>query len=467
MRTTENFKELGMKVEEPTFQKYYRAGLLENTDEEFLTNTVKPYWNSYLHEEVETSIHAAFHSVAGFKDHRVVPQYVMWDIVMPFLNDMSMTGAYSDKNLYDILFQAEKSPQTYIKRIDYKFYDGKNKPLTKKEAETVVTNLEEAIIKPSNRDNGNGIQKIKIVDSAVQMGEETIGFNDLIDLAGPNFIVQEVIRQHPVMAAPHPHSVNTLRMVTLRWNNEIHYCLTFARFGSNGAVQDNAGAGGVCVGITDEGYFVKQAVDEHANVMEKHPTTGFDFKNTSSRIPDFEKYIAFVKKLHQKVLHHHYVSWDIAVGEDGEPIFLEANFRGAAWLYQLASQRPVLGSLTTEIFDEINRLERAEEIDLLKVSPADAAKKKKIRTLRRRVRRLKRETEQGKAEKEQEKAEKETLTSENERMNKKVKRQRRKIKRMQREAEEQLKWKEDLTNSSYWKATLPLRKVLLHQRKEE
>lgn len=460
MKEIEEFEKLGMKVEEPTYQRYYKAGLLKNVDEEFLNHKVKSYWNPYLEESVDTAIHAAFHTIAGYKEHKVVPQRVMWDTVMPFLNDMSMLGAYSDKNLYDILFQAERSPETYIKRVDYKYYNGKNEPITREEAEKVISDLKEAIIKPSNRDNGNGIQKIKIADGAVQVSGETVTFNELGQQTGPNFIVQEVIKQHPVMSAPHPDSVNTLRMVTLRWNNKIHYCLTFARFGTNGAVQDNAGTGGICVGITDEGYFVNQAVDEHANVMDKHPSTDFDFKKTSSRIPNFDTYIEFVKKLHQKVLHHHFVSWDIAVGADGEPIFLEANFRGAVWLYQLASQKPVLGEWTTEIFDEINRLNNAGEIDLVKVSPSAAASKKKIKSLRRRVQRLKKELEQ-------EKSEMKALTNENYLLNKKVKRQRRKMKRVQSEAEQQLKWKENLVSSPYWKATAPFRKVLLSSKRKE
>ncbi|WP_147803685.1 sugar-transfer associated ATP-grasp domain-containing protein [Alkalicoccus halolimnae] len=460
MRKIEDFEEMGMDTDDPAFKRYYKAGLLEEADGKFLNHKVKSYWSPYLDDSVDTSIHAAFHSIAGYEEPKVVPQKVMWDIVMPFLNDMSMQPAYSDKNLYDILFQAERSPETYVKRIDYKYYDGKNKPLTGDEAEKIISGLEEAIVKPSNRDNGSGIQKIKIVDEIIQVNGEAIEFNDLEHQLGSNFIVQEVIQQHSVMSEPHPESVNTLRMVTLRWNNEIHYCLAFARFGTNGAVQDNAGTGGVCVGITDEGDFVTQAVDEHANVMEKHPTTDFDFKQTLSRIPNFDTYIEFVKRLHERVLHHHFVSWDIAVGENGEPIFLEANFRGATWLYQLASQKPVLGELTTEIFEEINRLKQAEEIDLLKVSPSAAASKKKIKGLRKRVQRLKKEAVQ-------ESLEKEALVGENQRLGKRVKRQRRKMKRVRREADEQLKWKENLVSSSYWKVTAPIRKVLLNNRGKE
>ncbi|WP_444685233.1 sugar-transfer associated ATP-grasp domain-containing protein [Alkalicoccus luteus] len=459
-KNNNTFSTLGIRTDEPAFKRYQEAGLLEEIDETFLQETVKTYWEPFLDEEVDTSIHAAFQNVSGYAEKRVVPQRVMWDIVMPFLNDMSMKDSYSDKNLYDILFQAERSPETYLKRIDYKYYNGHNRPLSRQEAESIMLKSKEAIVKPSNRDNGMGIKKIRISNKSLYTGDKKISLKELENEVGSHFIVQEVIKQHPVMAEPHPESVNTLRMVTLRWNNEIHYCLTFARFGTGGAVQDNAGTGGVCVGISDDGEFLKQAVDEHAHVMKKHPTTGFDFENTNHVIPNFDEYIHFVKKLHEKVLHHHFVSWDIAVGSEGEPIFLEANFRGATWLYQLASQKPVLGDFTTAIFEEIARLKASKEIDLLKVSPSAATSKKKIRNLRKRVRRLKQEIESKEHEIQKIEMNINNLEQSVSELNKKKRSQRKKIKQLQQEIQEWNKWKEDLINSKYWKASAPLRKVL-------
>jgi len=51
---------------------------------------------------------------------------------------------------------------------------------------------------------------------------------------GENFLVQKRIEQHPVTAKPHPASVNTLRMLTLRWEGEIRNLLSYIRIGTGG-----------------------------------------------------------------------------------------------------------------------------------------------------------------------------------------------------------------------------------------
>ncbi|WP_445000719.1 sugar-transfer associated ATP-grasp domain-containing protein [Halomonas mongoliensis] len=66
-------------------------------------------------------------------------------------------------------------------------------------------------------------------------------------------------------------------------------------------------------------------------------------------IKNFESYVEFVKALHNDIPHHHLVSWDIAVGDDEQPIFIEHNFAGLMWLYQAATGRPIFGDLTDEV----------------------------------------------------------------------------------------------------------------------
>ena len=143
-------------------------------------------------------------------------------------------------------------------------------------------------------------------------------------------------------------------MVTLRWNNEIHHLLTFARIGSNNDVRDNASAGGVSIGVDDNGNFNDFAINKDLYVFKEHPTTGFKFSEMPP-IPNYHKFIDFVKELHEDILHHDFISWDIIVGKEAQPILLEANFFGATWLYQLASQQPMFGDLTEEILTYLSK----------------------------------------------------------------------------------------------------------------
>ncbi|NLJ81005.1 MAG: hypothetical protein GX335_08275, partial [Firmicutes bacterium] len=88
-----------------------------------------------------------------------------------------------------------------------------------------------------------------------------------------------------------------------------------------------------------------------------HPTTNYCFGD-DARVPNFERFKEFVVDLHKDILHHDFVSWDIAVGLKGQPIFLEANFMGATWLYQLACQKPMFGDLTKEILQRVGKSEK-------------------------------------------------------------------------------------------------------------
>jgi hypothetical protein len=69
--------------------------------------------------------------------------------------------------------------------------------------------------------------------------------------------------------------------------------------------------------------------------------------------------VSFVRALHGPILHLDLVSWDVAIGEDGSPILLELNFRGAGELYQWALGRSIFGEHTGPILEAIASARRA------------------------------------------------------------------------------------------------------------
>ena len=264
-----------------------------------------------------------------------------------------MMTYYSDKNIYDTLITAENTPMIVLKRVNGQYFDKDNNAIPRSKAFKILFNTkEDVIIKKSLVDDGNAVEKLRYHRHAHYLNNKKMEMKEIENLLGDNFNIQEVIEQHPIMSQPHKYSVNTLRMVTLRWNDEIHYLTTFARFGANKSIKDNAGHGGLAVGISEKGEFNDFAIDKEAVVYDKHPTTGFKFKDLE-KIPNFSTFIDFVKTLHKKVLHHNFVSWDIAVGKNGEPIFIEMNFWGAVWLYQAATTEPIFGDFTEEILDAV------------------------------------------------------------------------------------------------------------------
>ena len=348
------YEDLGINTKSKTFKRFLNAGLLDKIDEDYIKD-VKFYWKENYGKEIDPVLHLAFYNLTGKKDLRVVPMPEMWNEILPYFNDMDIRVGYSDKNIYDRLISPTNTPDTILKRVRGLYFNHKNDILTKNEAAETLKQYNEFIIKPSNTDNGKGVSKVYQKDNLLLIKGQIITFEELEEKFNENFIVQEVIEQHPIMAEPHPDSVNSLRMVTFRWKNEIKYLLTFARFGAHGEIKDNAGTGGVCVGVNQKGEFLDVAVDEHANTYTHHPSTGFKFSEMKA-IPNFDDFKSYVIDLHKNVLHHDLISWDIAVDVNGAPVFIEANYRGATWLYQMAIQDSFFGDLTEEVLNHIKEI---------------------------------------------------------------------------------------------------------------
>lgn len=350
----ENCENLGIKVDTERYRRYHNAGLLDNLDEEYVKE-VQKYWKKHYNFNVDPILHLAFLNLTGKKDVRIVPGPRMWNDFIPYFNDRCMIAGYKDKNIYDTLIKTPNAPEIVLKRVRGHYFNMNNQELGFKDAEKllITSDYTRFIVKPSNTNNGVGIELLELKEGMLNLHDEPITLEELEKLYGYNFMIQEVIKQHPIMKKLHPSSVNTLRMVTFRWNNKIEYLLTFARFGVANSVKDNAGSGGICIGVTKDGEFLKFGVDEHYNVYTHHPTTKIPIDEVSP-IPDFHKHIQFVKDLHTDILHMDLISWDIAIGENGESIFVEANFAGATPLYQLSTGQPMFGDLTEEVLNHVS-----------------------------------------------------------------------------------------------------------------
>src|SRR5699024_3024098 len=159
----------------------------------------------------------------------------------------------------------------------------------------------------------NRIETLIIQDKKINIDEIIVTMHIINKIYKKDFIIQKALKQHPNMAAPHPSSVNTLRMVTFRWKNEIRYLLAFARFGSNDDIRDNASVGiSPRLGITDAGNFLDVAISQNGQTYTHHPTTGFCFADLEP-IPNYDEFKQFVIDRHKEFFHLDFVSWDIAV----------------------------------------------------------------------------------------------------------------------------------------------------------
>lgn len=153
-----------------------------------------------------------------------------------------------------------------------------------------------------------------------------------------NFMmIEEIVYQHNDLNNLHPHSINTIRLVTILKNNKAHIVGAFLRIG-NGAFVDNINSGGMAAPINDStGIIEFPAQDKDGKVYSAHPLTGVSI--VGFKIPMWDECIELVNEAVQLVPSVRYVGWDISVTENG-PVFIEGNPFPGHDIYQLPAHTP-------------------------------------------------------------------------------------------------------------------------------
>lgn len=402
---TEKEKELfdraGIDMSSKYFKGHYRRGLLKDIDLDYVKD-IDRFYNRHFNGSIDPVTHIAYSNLTGKKDVRVIPQEFYRKVFLGVFNDNPMTDMYRDKNFYDIAIDTPNQVENVIKRVRGQYYNGINTMIDKSDVLKLLGQASrEFIIKPSDTNNGKGIMKILVKDNIITDGVNEISLSNLEKTYGYNFVIQKFIKQHQTMANPHPSSVNTLRMVTIRWDNKIKNLYTFTRFGHSNNVKDNAGSGGVVVGVKDNGEFMNYGI-QRSKMIYEHPTTQLEISKFGT-VPNYEKAKSFVRELHENIIHHNFVAWDIAISKDGTPILIEPNFFGGSWINQIALGRPMFGEYTEEILNYLShRANKTKEVNIKsmaarhRVSLAKRSKAlSKVKTeLKRRTNKLEKKQEQ-------------------------------------------------------------------------
>ena len=181
---------------------------------------------------------------------------------------------------------------------------------------------ETIIAKPSNGFGGGGIDRVT-----------TAGISDVAawrtaQVAKGQTLVEEVLPQHPDLAAGYPGSVNTVRLVTfLGKDGTFHVIAGVLRIG-NGGVIDNFAGGGMFTMLDDDGVARFPGVDKQSNVYETHPVTGVRIEGL--RVPMYREAVEMTERLSRRLPQIPYLGWDIAITPDG-PAVIEANHNSSVF----------------------------------------------------------------------------------------------------------------------------------------
>ena len=279
---------------------------------------VRPYWKQYKVKPHKNSFKVLCAEEKPV-DPRYIPNGVWFGDILCHYNNLVEYINLGNKSLQPLFVPDLRKPETVIQKIFGVFYDGSMVPLTEAEACTRCRQAGKVIVKQSYASFGG--KGVCFVDAENMTDNQLLAKFNTLDA---DIVVQRVITQHEVLRNINPTSINTIRILTFFHKGEVHVLSAVLRMGSGEAQVDNITQGGFACRIHDNGQLDKYAISRKSSWNTVHPG-GTVFGNVV--IPNYSKIIETVKSSASKVPYFKIIGWDIAVGEDGEPIFIEFNVR--------------------------------------------------------------------------------------------------------------------------------------------
>lgn len=282
----------------------------------------------------------------GKESDKYIPASLYFYYISPYLVNMNLSMAYVDKNMYFRHFPDVRQPKTIFHNMSGRFYTDEMKEVTFDEAVESLSQKERFIIKPAI-ESGRGRDVIMWTGGVIS--ELRVILNEYES----NYIIQEVVMQHPEMTKLNPTSLNTCRLYTYRRVGTSEYMLLGAavRFGGKGAFRDNACTGGGFCQINDDGS-VEDAIHNYrrfgwGSLKAEKGLEGL-------RIPNYDKVLETALRLHKSIPYMDLIGWDIAVDEDGEPVLIELNQYPDCEFLQIF-KGPMFGEYTDELLERISK----------------------------------------------------------------------------------------------------------------
>lgn len=280
-------------------------------------------------------------------DINILPMEICVNVIEPVLTPGSLASFYNDKNSFGLLYNKDEMPITYVRNIGGAYYDDEYRPIDG----NIISHIDshEVIIKPSTESSGRGVALFKKIENILQDKNGNILTKEYLDKEyRADFVIQERFVQSNYMAQFNPSSVNTIRIATYKEpTGKVRYLRGVVRIGGDGAIVDNAHAGGRFIGIDDNGRFDKYVCDNVGNRYSVH--NNIDFSQGEYIVPNFEQVKAFAEKISLRFIHHRLLALDIMLDKNNQPKMLEVNIQGfGAWVFQFTS-----GSAFREYTDSI------------------------------------------------------------------------------------------------------------------
>lgn len=314
-------------------------------------------------EKIPYTWHRHFTAFTGNFDVKYFPELLF---IPEFERYQCQYRAYatvgSDKNVIALLAKAVdvKTPDCCYSVIKNACRNGDNRLVTKEQMIAEFQNIGEVFVKPTV-DSSSGVNcfLVNMKNGIDRISGKTA--TEILEQMGADFVIQKRIRCHETIAKLYGGCVNTFRIITYRWKEEVIALPAIMRIGTGGGYVDNAHAGGMFIAVDNDGCLHRSAFTEFRDEYIEHPDTHVVFEGY--QIPLFSDVLEAAKKMHDALPQVGCVNWDFTINELGEPVLIEANINngkigGAIWVLEMAHGCGGFGDKTEEILQWLRLMKK-------------------------------------------------------------------------------------------------------------
>lgn len=292
--------------------------------------------------------HAWYKHVSGAFDSRYLPSELYATYILPRLNNAAVSAAWVDKSFFDWNFPDAPFAHSVARCVDGNWVAEDFSPANVASVAAAVHECGSVLLKPSMGSNqGKGVE----VWDTTSLDKDELRAR--LESYGHNFVVQELIRQHPLMAKLNESSVNIVRINTLRFRGGVVPLNAIVRFGVPGSKTDITRVDGVetvnIVAVSPDGRLADAVYDAQGRCV---PVGKYGL-DAGSCVPGFTEAVDVVLAVHERLWHFDIVGFDVAINENGHPIIIEYNTNFPGITFPQYACGPFFGDLTENVIADL------------------------------------------------------------------------------------------------------------------
>ena len=268
------------------------------------------------------------------------------------MNSPNYYNCLQDKNITELLvkgFDFVKPLDVYVRCSNGIVTDKNYNVISIEEAADILNTKDKIFIKPTvGTCSGIGC-RICIPNNGFdkKTNEKIV---DILKSYGKDFVVQNVLKNNESLNRLNPSSLNSFRIITYILDGKIYHMPISLKIGRADSYLDNAHAGGIFIGVDDNGNLLDFAHSELGGNYDKHPDNGIVFKGY--KIDEVPKVLEVAHKLQALIPHVGCINWDLTVDENNNVVLIEANMRGGSiWHPQMANGKAAFGENTGRVLE--------------------------------------------------------------------------------------------------------------------